>query len=85
MKSCDTIVFVPGSCVCDESSLTGEATPVQKYSAPNTSNVYEVAGHGARHTLFSGSKVLQAGSMQNHDVLAVVMATGNYSIFDILI
>ena len=57
--------------------MTGEATPVQKYSAPNTSSVYEVGGHGARHTLFSGSKVLQAGSMQNHDVLAVVMATGN--------
>lgn len=72
---CD-LVIVSGSCICDEGSLTGEATPVHKYHAPNTSSTYQVEGHGARHTLFSGTRVLQAGSRENHDVLAVVTATG---------
>lgn len=66
-----------GSCICDESALTGEATPVQKYYAPNTADIYQAEGHGSRHTLFSGTRVLQAGRRQQHDVLAIVAATGS--------
>ncbi|MCO5602078.1 hypothetical protein L7F22_056205 [Adiantum nelumboides] len=72
---CD-LVIIRGSCICDESALTGEAKPVQKYHAPNTAGIYEAEGHGTRHTLFSGTRVLQAGSRLNHNVLAVVTATG---------
>ncbi|KAI5068182.1 hypothetical protein GOP47_0017102 [Adiantum capillus-veneris] len=72
---CD-LVIIRGSCICDESALTGEAAPVQKYHAPNNAGIYQAEGHGTRHTLFSGTRVLQAGSRQNHNVLAVVTATG---------
>ncbi|KAH7415779.1 hypothetical protein KP509_14G060200 [Ceratopteris richardii] len=72
---CDLII-IRGSCICDESSLTGEAAPVQKYQAPNNTGTYEPEGHGSRHTLFSGTRVLQAGTHQDHDVLAFVTATG---------
>ncbi|KAI5068179.1 hypothetical protein GOP47_0016524 [Adiantum capillus-veneris] len=72
---CD-LVIIRGSCICNESALTGEATPVQKYQAPNTRGVYQAEGKGSRHTLFSGTRVLQAGSRQDRDVLAVVTATG---------
>lgn len=67
-----------GSCVCNESSLTGESMPVQKYAAPNTSTAYKSGGcQGARHTLYSGTAVLQAGTNVGDEVLAVVTETGS--------
>jgi magnesium-transporting ATPase (P-type) len=52
--------------------------PVQKYEAPNNDSVYEPEGpRGARHTLFSGTEVLQAGAGGCTEVLAIVTATGN--------
>ena len=54
--------------------------PVQKYEAPNNNSVYEPEGpRGARHTLFSGTEVLQAGAGGCTEVLAIVTATGNLS------
>ena len=54
--------------------------PVQKYEAPNNNAVYEPEGpRGARHTLFSGTEVLQAGAGGCTEVLAIVTATGNLS------
>lgn len=49
--------------MCNESNLTGEAMPVQKYKAPDSNDeAYEAEGaKGARHTLFSGTQVLQFG------------------------
>ncbi|MCO5602074.1 hypothetical protein L7F22_056201 [Adiantum nelumboides] len=72
---CD-LVIIRGSCICNESALTGEATPVQKYQAPNSAGIYQAEGKGSRHTLFSGTRVLQAGSRNDRAVLAVVTATG---------
>ncbi|XP_024527352.1 probable cation-transporting ATPase 13A4 [Selaginella moellendorffii] len=71
---CDLLI-IKGSCVCDESALTGEPMPVQKYAAPNTDVQYKADGLGSRHTLFSGTTLLQAG--QGHDdALAIVTETG---------
>lgn len=51
--------------------------PVQKYTAPANDAVYEPEGpRGVRHTLFSGTEVLQAGSGGSTEVLGIVTATG---------
>ncbi|EFJ32188.1 hypothetical protein SELMODRAFT_439526 [Selaginella moellendorffii] len=71
---CDFLIL-QGSCITDESALTGEAMPVQKYAAPNVSLSYQSQGNGARHTLFSGTTVLQAGS-SGEEVRAIVAETG---------
>lgn len=68
--------MMAGVCVCNESDLTGEAMPVQKYNASDDEDVYEAEGKGTRHTLFSGTQVLQAGGDGSREVLAIVTATG---------
>lgn len=50
--------------------------PVQKYMAANNIERYKSDGSGARHTLFSGTTVLQAGGSNQDDVLAIVTSTG---------
>lgn len=50
--------------------------PVQKYMAANNTQHYDPHGRGARHTLFSGTTVLQAGTNNEDDVLAIVASTG---------
>ncbi|KAG0585432.1 hypothetical protein KC19_2G011200 [Ceratodon purpureus] len=72
---CDLLI-IKGFCVCNESALTGEAMPVQKYMASNNLERYRLEGHGSRHTLFSGTTVLQAGNQRQDDVLAIVTSTG---------
>ncbi|BBN19120.1 hypothetical protein MPTK1_8g08050 [Marchantia polymorpha subsp. ruderalis] len=72
---CDA-VLIKGFCVCDESSLTGESMPVQKYAAIISQDGYEPQGRGYRHTLFSGATVLQAGTCPSDEIIGVVSATG---------
>eukprot|EP00884_Botryococcus_braunii_P008422 jgi/Botrbrau1/17581/Bobra.0166s0023.1 len=72
---CD-LILIQGSCVCNESALTGEAMPIQKLQAPPEGHTYDPAHSGARHTLFAGTRVLQAGTSPSDQVLAVVTATG---------
>ena len=51
--------------------------PVQKYACPNDTTAYDTGhGQGARHTLFAGTTVLQAGISSDAAVHAVVTATG---------
>lgn len=58
---CDLIV-VEGTCVVDESSLTGESMPCVKSAAPGSATFYDVRQPIPRHTLFSGTTIKQAGS-----------------------
>ncbi|DBB17796.1 TPA: hypothetical protein ACH3X3_002824 [Trebouxia sp. C0006] len=50
--------------------------PVQKRQCPASGTPYDVRGEGSRYTLFSSTTVLQAGTNDSHEVLAVVTATG---------
>ncbi|KAL3670651.1 hypothetical protein V7S43_003841 [Phytophthora oleae] len=74
---CD-MVIVKGTTVCDESMLTGESMPVQKFPIPDHSNnVYDAEGRGKKYTLFSGTRVLSSG--RNEAIHAVVQTTGTHT------
>jgi len=69
--ACDMIV-VKGTCICDESGLTGESMPVRKSEVPTTPGTYNVK-KDEKSTLFAGTTLLQADSAGS---LAVVSQTG---------
>jgi cation-transporting P-type ATPase 13A2 len=73
---CDA-VLLSGNCILDESMLTGESVPVTKTPLPCKKDlIYDTKEH-ARHTLFSGTKVIQTRYIGSEQVLAVVINTGN--------
>ena len=78
MMSCDA-VLLNGTCILNESMLTGESVPVVKSPLPQAeiaSEVYDVEAH-KRHTLFNGTKVVQTRNYDSSSkVLAVVVRTG---------
>lgn len=74
--TCDA-VLINGTCILNESMLTGESVPVVKSSISvsdeNSIEIYDVEVH-KRNTLFNGTRVVQTRS--NSKVLAVVVRTG---------
>ena len=61
--------------MCDESNLTGEAMPVQKYACPLEESPYDPKG-GARHTLFAGTLTPSIFTPHRLSGLAVVCLEG---------
>ncbi|KAA8587757.1 hypothetical protein FQN60_016619 [Etheostoma spectabile] len=75
---CDA-VLICGTCIINESMLTGESVPVTKTSLPSLGEEaavsYNVEEH-KRHTLFCGTHVIQTRFYAGELVKAVVVRTG---------
>ena len=75
--TCDA-VLINGTCILNESMLTGESVPVVKSPLPipeNVNEIFNVEAH-KRNTLFNGTKVVQTRNYDGSRVLAVVIRTG---------
>jgi cation-transporting ATPase 13A2 len=71
-------VLLAGNLVVDESGLTGESRPIRKTALPkHTDAVFNIHDH-SKHTLFAGTRTLQA-SQGEHDVEALVVETGTFT------
>ncbi len=72
---CDA-VLISGSCIINESMLTGESIPVTKTALPmHSEELYDPEKH-ARHTVFAGTAVIQTRYYNTSRVLAVATHTG---------
>ncbi|KZS08802.1 putative Cation-transporting ATPase 13A2 [Daphnia magna] len=71
---CDA-VLVAGTCIVNESVLTGESAPETKTPVPDLDEPYCTDIH-KRHTLFCGTQILQTRYYGQDKVLAVVIRTG---------
>lgn len=73
--SCDVLLF-QGSCVVNESSLTGESIPISKTPIPSLEeDLFRREVH-EKHILFSGTSVLQVKTSGDKKVLGMVIGTG---------
>jgi cation-transporting ATPase 13A2 len=77
LMPCD-LLLLTGSCIVNESMLTGESVPVIKNCISPVEELYDPSDFDAskKHTLFSGTKVIQSRSVGAQKVYALVIRTG---------
>ncbi|CAG9762834.1 unnamed protein product [Ceutorhynchus assimilis] len=71
---CDAVLLT-GQAIVNESVLTGESVPVTKTSLHSGTEAYSTNTH-KRHTLFSGTDILQTRYYGGESVIARVVRTG---------
>lgn len=74
IMSCDAILL-SGTCIVNESMLTGESVPIQKNAPIPCDEPFEWLAQ-KRHILFAGTTILQTRYYGNEMVLARVVRTG---------
>lgn len=72
---CDAILL-NGSCIVDESFLTGESVPLCKVALTEDPNILYTPTTHKKNTLFCGTKVIQVQSSNHLHVKAIVIRTG---------
>ena len=74
---CD-IILLNGSCIVNESILTGESIPIIKNQLPSNNSLYDVNGENKSHTLFAGTYCLETRYYQKdkYRVLGIVSQIG---------
>ncbi|CAB0016985.1 unnamed protein product [Nesidiocoris tenuis] len=76
LMPCDALLL-SGTCIVNEASLTGESTPVTKVPALLLEEEYDPETAHSKHTLYSGTQIIQT-RYYNHDrVQALVVRTGS--------
>ena len=71
---CD-LVLLTGTCIVNESMLTGESIPVIKNQLPKTQDIYN-SDSGSKYTLFGGTNVIQTRKFgKSQAVLGLVIRT----------
>ena len=71
---CDAILL-NGSCIMNESMLTGESIPVVKSSLPYSEMEYSIQ-EDKQYTLFAGTQCIQTRYLKGNYVLALATDTG---------
>lgn len=73
--------LLSGTCIVNESMLTGESVPVTKTQLSELhqeGTIFDPKAH-AKHTLFCGTKILQTRFYSGQPVKAIVIRTGYYT------
>lgn len=71
---CD-LILLSGSCIVNESMLTGESVPVIKSSIPSSNDMFDYE-YDQKYILYGGSKVIQNKQYGNDKTSALVIRTG---------
>jgi P-type E1-E2 ATPase len=74
LMPCD-LILLSGSCIVNESMLTGESIPVIKNCLSPISEMYDPQT-SKKHTLYSGTKVISSRGIADQKVYALVIRTG---------
>jgi len=71
---CD-VILLNGSCIMNESMLTGEAVPIVKIALPHNNSIYN-AKEDKQYTLYAGTTCIKAKCKQGSSVLGLVTQIG---------